>query len=76
MHFYNFCTRNCDHHILLIRTGNALKESRHKLLFFRDRLISKISENLMRLAKQPVFIAGSPESDSDQNAQRESFCCP
>ena len=31
MHFYNSSTRNCDHHILLIMTGNAHKESCHKL---------------------------------------------
>ena len=24
--FYNSCTRNCDHHILLIKTGNAHKQ--------------------------------------------------
>ena len=27
MHFHNSCTRNRDHHILLIMTGNAHKES-------------------------------------------------
>ena len=32
MHFHNSCTQNCDHHILLIMTGNAHKESCHKLL--------------------------------------------
>ena len=26
MLFYNSCTRNCDHHILLIKTGNAHKQ--------------------------------------------------
>ena len=31
MHFHNSCTRNCDHHIVLIMTGNAHKESCHKL---------------------------------------------
>ena len=31
MHFQNSCTRNCDHHILLIMTGNAHKKSCHKL---------------------------------------------
>ena len=31
MLFDNSCTRNCDHHILLIMTGNAHKESCHKL---------------------------------------------
>ena len=30
MHFRNSCTRNCDHHILLITTGNSHKESCHK----------------------------------------------
>ena len=25
MHFHNSCTQNCDHHILLIMTGNAHK---------------------------------------------------
>ena len=29
--FHNYCTQNCDHHILLIMTGNALKKSCHKL---------------------------------------------
>ena len=33
MHFHNSCTRNCDHHIVLIMTGNAHKESCHKLSF-------------------------------------------
>ena len=32
MHFQNSCTQNCDHHILLIMTGNAHKESCLKLL--------------------------------------------
>ena len=27
MHFHNSCTQNCDHHILLVMTGNG-----HKLL--------------------------------------------
>ena len=31
-HFHNSCTRNSDYHILLITTGNAHKESSHKLL--------------------------------------------
>ena len=31
MHFHN-STRNCDHHILLVMTGMAHKESCHKLL--------------------------------------------
>ena len=31
MHFHNSSTHNCDHHILLIMTGNAHKESCHKL---------------------------------------------
>ena len=32
MHFHNSSTRYCDHHILLIMTGNAHKESGHQLL--------------------------------------------
>ena len=32
MHFQNPCTQNCDHHILLIITGNAHEESCLKLL--------------------------------------------
>ena len=32
MHFHNSCTQNCDHHILFIMTGNAHKQSYHKLL--------------------------------------------
>ena len=32
MHFQNSSTRNRDHHILLIMTGNAHQESCHKLL--------------------------------------------
>ena len=32
MLFHNSSTRNCDHHILLIVTGNAHKESCRKLL--------------------------------------------
>ena len=32
MHFQNSSTQNRYHHILLIMTGNAHKESRHKLL--------------------------------------------
>ena len=31
MHFHNSCSRNCDHHTLLIMTGNAHKESCLKL---------------------------------------------
>ena len=39
MHFHNSCTgtRNCDHHILLIMTGNVHKESYHKLLLILVR---------------------------------------
>ena len=32
MHFHNSSTQNCDHHNLLIVTGNAHKECCHKLL--------------------------------------------
>ena len=32
VHFENSSTPNCDHHILLIMTGNAHKEPCHKLL--------------------------------------------
>ena len=31
MHFHNFSTRKCDHHIFLIMTVNAHNESCHKL---------------------------------------------
>ena len=31
MHFHNSRTRDCDHHILLIMTGNVYKESCLKL---------------------------------------------
>ena len=31
MHFHNSSTQNCDHHVLLIMTGNANNESCHKL---------------------------------------------
>ena len=31
MHFYKSCTQNCDYHIFFIMTGNAHKESCHKL---------------------------------------------
>ena len=37
MHFHNSCTPNCDYHILLIMTGNAHKESCHKLLLILVR---------------------------------------
>ena len=37
MHFHNSCTRNCDHHIFLIITGNAHKDSCHKLLLILVR---------------------------------------
>ena len=37
MHFHNSSTRNCDHHILLIMTGTAHKESCHKLLLILVR---------------------------------------
>ena len=37
MHFHNFCTLNCDHHILLIMTGNAQKECGHELLLLLVR---------------------------------------
>ena len=32
VHFHNSSTQNCDHHILLIMTDNAHKESCYKLL--------------------------------------------
>ena len=32
MHFHNSSTQNCNHHIVLNMTGNAHKESCHKLL--------------------------------------------
>ena len=37
MHFQNSCTRNCDHHIFLIITGNAHKQSCHKLWLILKR---------------------------------------
>ena len=37
MHFHNSSTQNCDHHILLIVTGNALKEFCRKLLLILVR---------------------------------------
>ena len=37
MYFHNFYTRDRDHHILLIMTGNAHKESCHKLLLILVR---------------------------------------
>ena len=37
MHFHNASTRNCDHHVLLIMTGNVHKESCHKLLLILVR---------------------------------------
>ena len=37
MHFHNFCTQNCDHHILLIMTSDVHKESCHKLLLILVR---------------------------------------
>ena len=39
MHFHNSCTQNRDRHILLVMTGNAHKESCHKLLliFVREK---------------------------------------
>ena len=37
MHFHNSSTRNRDHHILLIMTGNARKEYCHKLLLILVR---------------------------------------
>ena len=44
MQFHNSSTRNCDHHILLIITGNASKESCHKLslIFVREQGLIKI----------------------------------
>ena len=32
MRFHNYCRQNWDHHVLVIITGNAHKESCHKLL--------------------------------------------
>ena len=37
MHFHNSSLQNCDHHILLIMTGNAHKESCNKLLLILVR---------------------------------------
>ena len=37
MHFHDFCARNCDHHILLIITGNVHEESCHKLMLILVR---------------------------------------
>ena len=37
MHFHNSSTWNCNHHILLIMTCNAHKESCHKLLLILVR---------------------------------------
>ena len=44
MHFHNSCTRNCDHRILLIMTGNAHKESCQKtsLILVREQGLIKI----------------------------------
>ena len=37
MHFHNSCAQDCDHHILLIMTGNAYKEYCHKSLLILVR---------------------------------------
>ena len=37
MHFHPSCTQYCDHHILLIMTGNAVNGSCHKLLLILVR---------------------------------------
>ena len=37
MNFHNASTQSCDHHILLIMTGNAHKESCYKLLLILVR---------------------------------------
>ena len=37
LHFHNFCTPNCHHHILSIIVGNAHKKSCHKLLIILVR---------------------------------------
>ena len=44
MHFHNSSTRSCDHDILLIITGNAHKESGHKLslILMREQGLIKI----------------------------------
>ena len=45
MHFHNSCTRNRDHHILLIMTGNTRKESSQKLsLILKGEGIEKQSK--------------------------------
>ena len=31
MHFHNSCPQNCDNHVVLIMTGNAHRESCHRL---------------------------------------------
>ena len=38
MHFHNSCTQNCDYHVFLIMTGNAHKESCHKLSLILVRM--------------------------------------
>ena len=37
IHFHNSSTRNCDHHVLLIATSNAHKESCDNLLLILVR---------------------------------------
>ena len=37
MHFHTSSTQNCDHYILLIMTGNAHKQSSHKLFLILVR---------------------------------------
>ena len=51
MHFYNSCTQNYDHHILLVMTGNAHKESCHKIL------------SLIPVRKQGLYIIKTDCSD-------------
>ena len=52
MPFHNSYTRNCDHHILLIMTGNAHKSQR-----ILPQIIGNTCEGKRIKAQQKLFVA-------------------
>ena len=69
MHFHSSCTQNCEHHILLIMTGKAHKESCNKLSLIlvrkkglhMSKLIIAAKWQLLSQLKKKLFI-GKPIS--------------
>ena len=75
MHFHNSSTRNCDDHTLLIMTGNAHKESCHKvsLILIREQGLYIIETDC---SSQMVVAFAIKEKNYLMVSYFPNWCCP